>query len=162
MGYGENREAGGKIRTWGRFNWGSNAECVMKKGLTIEDVPIPVGLQQAVVLQTRQVLLLFLYNMLRVSFACCSSHLGTNDRILMFVRWAETWFWNGIVCGSCGYLRYGQVLGNYIDYIVSTQSLFCLYLNVVVIELFAIHCTCYISCIVQRLTIMPAMIVLWH
>ena len=64
MGYDENREAGGKIRTWGRFNWGSNAECVMKKGLTIEDVPIPVGLQQAVVLQTRQVL--FLYNTLRL------------------------------------------------------------------------------------------------
>ena len=53
MGYDENREAGGKIRTLGRFNWGSNAECVMKKGLTIEDVPIPMGLQQAVVLQTR-------------------------------------------------------------------------------------------------------------
>ena len=139
----------------------------MKRGITAEDVPIPVGLRQAVpmgfrqavVLQTRQVLLLFLYNMLRVSFACCSSHLGTNDRILMFVRRAKTRFWNGIVHGSCGYLRYGQVLG---DYVVSTQLLFCLWLNVVVIELFAIHCTCYISCVVQRLTIMPAMIELWH
>ena len=31
------------------------------------------------------------------------------------------------------------VLGNYVDYVISTQLLFCLYLNVVVIELFAIH-----------------------
>ena len=132
----------------------------MKKGLTIEDVPIPVGLQQAVVLQTRQVLSLLVNNMLKISFAFCSSHLGTNNRILIFVRRVETRFSNGIVRGSCGYLRYGQVLGNYIDYIVSTQSLFCLYLNVVVIELFAIHCTYYISCVVQILPIMPAM--LWH
>ena len=62
----------------------------MKKGIITEDVPIPVGLRQAVVLQTRQVPSLFLYIMLRVSFACCSLHLGTNDRILMFVRRAET------------------------------------------------------------------------
>ena len=137
----------------------------MKRGgITAKDVPIPVGLRQvvpmglrqAVVLQTMQVLSLFLYNMLRISFACCSSHLGTNDHILMFVRKAETRFWNGIVRGSCGYLRYGQVLG---DYVVSTQLLFCSWLNVVVIELFAIHCTRYISCVVQRLPIMPAMIV---
>ena len=100
----------------------------MKRGITAEDVPIPerlrqaipVGLRQAVVLQTRQVLSLFLYNMLRVSFACCSLHLGTKDRILVFVRRAETRFWNGIVRGSCGYLRYGQVLGDYVDYVVST------------------------------------------
>ena len=85
----------------------------MKRGITAEDVLIPVGLRQAVpmgfrqavVLQTRQVLSLFLYNMLRISFSCCSSHLGTNDRILMFVRRAKTRFWNGIVHGSCGYLR---------------------------------------------------------
>ena len=49
----------------------------MKRGITIKDVPIPARLQQVVVLQTRQVL--FLYNMLRISFAFCSSHLGTND-----------------------------------------------------------------------------------
>ena len=132
----------------------------MKRGITAEDVPIPVGLQQAIVLQTRQVLSLFLYNMLRISFAFCSSHLGTNDRILMFVRRAETRFLNGIVCGNCGYLQYGQVLGDYINYVVSTQLLFCLYMNVVVIELFAIHFTCYISYVVQLLPIMPAM--LWH
>ena len=79
----------------------------MKRGITAEDVPIPVGLQQAVVLQTRQVLSLLVNNMLKISFAFCSSHLGTNNRILMFVRQAETRFWNGIVRGSCGYLRYG-------------------------------------------------------
>ena len=70
----------------------------MKRGIAVEDVPtpvglrgaVPIGLRQAVVLQTRQVLSLFLYNMLRISFAFCSSHLGTNDRILMFVRRAET------------------------------------------------------------------------
>ena len=77
----------------------------------------------------------------------------------MLVRQAETRFWNGIVHGSCGYLQYGQVLG---DYVVSTQLLFCLLLNVVVIELFAIHCTHYISCVVQLLPIMPTMILLWH
>ena len=54
-------------------------------------------------------------------------------------------------------LRYGQVQG---DYVVSSQLLFCLWLNNVVIELFVIHCTCYISCVVQRLPIMSAMIVL--
>ena len=70
------------------------------------------------VLQTRQVLSLFLYNMLIISFAFCSSHLGTNDRILMFFNQAETRFWNGIVRGSYGCLRYGQVLGDYVDYIV--------------------------------------------
>ena len=86
--------------------------------------------------------------MLRISFGFCSLHLGTNDRILMFVRRAETRFWNGIVRGSCGYLGYGQVLGDYVDYVVSTQLLFCSWLNVVVIELFAIHCTRYISCVV--------------
>ena len=111
-------------------------------------------------LQTRQVLSLFLYNIFRISFAFCSSHLGTNNRILMFVRRVETRFWNGIVCGSCGYLQYGQVLGDYVNYVVSTQLLFCLLLNVVIIELFAIHCTRYISCVVQLLPIMPAMIVL--
>ena len=168
MRYGENREARGKIQTWGRFNRGSDAECVMMRGITAEDVPIPVGLwqvvsvglQQAVVLQTRKMLSLLVSNMLRISFVFCSSHLGTNDRILMFVRWAETRFLNGIVCGSCSYLQYGQVLGDYINYVVSTQLLFCLYMNVVVIELFAIHCTCYISCVVQLLPIMPTM--LWH
>ena len=140
----------------------------MKRGITIEDVPIPVGLRQAVpvglrqVLQTRQVLSLFLYNMLKISFACCSSHLGTNDRILMWIRRAETQFQNGIICGSYGYLWYGQVLGDYIDYVVSTQLLFCSWLNVVVIELFVIHCTRYISCVVQHLPIIPAMIVLWQ
>ena len=75
-----------------------------------------------VVLQTRQVLSLFLYNMLRISFGFCSSHLGTNDRILMFVRRAETRFWNGIVRGTYGYLWYGQVLGDYVDYVVSVWT----------------------------------------
>ena len=97
--------------------------------------------------------------MLKISFACCSSHLGTNNHILMFVRRAETRFWNDIVHGSCGYLWYGQVLGDYVDYVLSTQLLFCSWLNVVVIELFAIHCTRYISCVVQHLPILPAMIV---
>ena len=92
----------------------------MKKGITAEDVSILVGLRQVIVLQTRQVLSMFLCNMLIISFACCSSHSGTNDRILMFVRRAETRFWNGIVRGSCGYLCYGQVLGDYVDYVVST------------------------------------------
>ena len=55
------------------------------------------------------------------------------------------------------FYQYGQVLGDYVDYVVSTQLLFCLLLNVVVNELFAIHCTRYISCIVQLLPIMPAM-----
>ena len=73
-------------------------------------------------LLTREVLSLFLYNMLRVSFACCSSHLGTNDRILIFVWQAETRFWNAIVCGSYGYLRYGQVLGPYVDYVLSVWT----------------------------------------
>ena len=42
------------------------------------------------------------------------------------------------------------MLGDYVDYIVLTQLLFCLLLNVVVvIELFSIHCTHYISCVVQ-------------
>ena len=107
-----------------------------------------MGLRQVVVLQTRQVLSLLVNNMLRISFAFCSSHLGTNNRILMFVRRVETRFWNGIVHGSCGYLWYGQVLGDYVDYVLSTQLLFCSWLNVVVIELFAIHCTRYISCVV--------------
>ncbi|XP_075665244.1 uncharacterized protein LOC142634881 [Castanea sativa] len=36
-------------------------------------------------------------------------------------RRAEARFWNGIVRGSYSYLRYGQqVLGNYVDYVVST------------------------------------------
>ena len=78
-----------------------------------------MGLQQVVVLQTRQVPSLFLYNILIISFGFCSSHLETNDRILMFVRRAETRFWNGIVRGNCGYLLYGQVLGDYVDYVVS-------------------------------------------
>ena len=90
MGYGENREVGGKIRTWGRFNQGSDAKCVIKRGIIAEAVPIPVGLRQVVVLQTRQVPSLFLYNMLRISFGFCSSHLETNDRILMFVKRVET------------------------------------------------------------------------
>ena len=51
------------------------------------------------------------------------------------------------------------MLGDYVDYVVSNQLLFCSWLNVVVIELFAIHYTCYISCVVQRLPIMLAMIV---
>ena len=97
-------------------------ECVIKKGITAEAVPIPVGLRQVVVLQTRQVLSLFLYNMLRISFGFCSSHLETNNRILMFVRRAKTRFWNGIVRGTCGYLLYGQVLGNYVDYVVSVWT----------------------------------------
>ena len=58
----------------------------MKRGIIAEDVPMPMGLRQAIVLQFRQVLSLFLYNMLRISFAFCSSHLGTNGCILMFVR----------------------------------------------------------------------------
>ena len=58
--------------------------------------------------------------------------------------------------------QYGQVLGKYVDYVVLTQLLFCLLLNIVVIELFAIHYTRYISCIVQLLLIMPTMILLWH
>ena len=41
--------------------------------------------------------------------------------------------------------QYGQVLGEYVDYIVLTQLLFCLLLNIVVIELFVIHYTRYIS-----------------
>ena len=53
----------------------------MKRGIIAEDVPILVGRQQAVVLQTRQVLSLYLYNMLRISFAFCSLHLGTNNCI---------------------------------------------------------------------------------
>ena len=52
----------------------------------------------------------------------------------MFVRQVETRFWNGIVRGSCGYFQYGQVLGDYVDYVVSTQLLFCLLLNVLVIN----------------------------
>ena len=103
---------------------------------------------------------LFLYNILRISFRYFSLHLETNDRILIFGRQAETRFWNGIVRGSCGYLQYGQVLSDYVDYVVSTQLLFYLLLNVVVIELFAIHCIHYISCVVQLLPIMPA--ILWH
>ena len=90
MGYGENREVGGKIRTWGRFNQGSDAKCFIKRGIIAEAVPIPVGLRQVVVLQTRQVPSLFLYNMLRISFGFCSSHLETNYRILMFVKRVET------------------------------------------------------------------------
>ena len=128
MGYGKNREAGGKIQTWGRFNRGSNADCVMKRGIIVEDVPIPMrlwqavpmGLQQVVVLQTRQVLSLFLYNMPRISFGFCSLHLGTNDRTTMFVKQAETRFWNGTVRGTWGYLLHGQVLGDYVDYVVLT------------------------------------------
>ena len=54
------------------------------------------------------------------------------------------------------------MLGDYVDYVVSTQLLFYVLINVVIIELFAIHCTRYISCVVQRLPIMLAMIVLWH
>ena len=68
-----------------------------------------MGLRQ--VLQTRHMLSLFLYNMLKISFAC-SLHLGTNDHILMWLRQAETQFRNGIVRGSYGYLWYGQVLGD--------------------------------------------------
>ena len=97
-------------------------ECVIKRGITAKVVRIPVGLQQVVVLQTRQVLSLFLYNMLRISFGFCSLHLEINNRILMFVRRAETGFWNGIVRGTCGYLRYGQVLGDYVDYVVSVWT----------------------------------------
>ena len=48
------------------------------------------------------------------------------------------------------------MLGDYLDFVVSTQLLFCLLLNVVVIKLFAILCTRYISCVVQLLPIMPA------
>ena len=58
--------------------------------------------------------------------------------------------------------QYGQVLGDYVESVISTQLLFCLLLNVVVIKLFAIHCTCYISCVVQLLPIMPAVILLWQ
>ena len=119
MGYSEKGENGGKIRIWGRFNQGSDAECVIKRGITAEAVLIPMGLRQVVVLQTRQVPSLFLYNMLRISFGFYSLHLETNDSVLMFVRRAETRFWNGIVRGTCGYLLYGQVLGDYVDYVVS-------------------------------------------
>ena len=67
---------------------------------------------------------LSLYNMLKISFGFCSLHLGTNDRTTMFVRRAKTRFWNGIVHGSCGYLLYGQVLGDYVDvdYVVSVWT----------------------------------------
>ena len=84
-------------------------ECVIKRGITADAVPIPMGLRQVVVLQTRQVLSLFLYNMLRMSFGCCSSHLETNNCTFVVVRRAETGFLNGIVRGTCGYVRYGQV-----------------------------------------------------
>ena len=97
-------------------------ECVIKRGITADAVPIPVGLRQVVVLQIRQVLSLFLYNMLRMSFGFCSSHLETNNCIFMFVRRAETGFWNGIVRGTCGYVRYGQVLGDYVGYVVSVWT----------------------------------------
>ena len=79
-----------------------------------------MGLQQVVVLQTWQVPSLFLYNMLRILFGFYSSHLETNDCILMFVRRAETRFWNDIVLRTCGYFLYGQVLGDYVDYVVLT------------------------------------------
>ena len=36
-----------------------------------------------------------------------------------------------------------------LGYVVSTQLLFCLSLNVFVIELFSTHCTCWISCVVH-------------
>ena len=146
MGYGENREVRGKIRTWGRFNQGSDAECVIKRGIIAEAIPIPVGLQQVVVLQTRQVPSLFLYNMLKISSGFCSSHLETNDCILMFVRRAETRFWNGIVRGTCGYLLYRQVLGDYVEYVVSVWTsarrlcrLCCIDLVVI---LFIVECCC--------------------
>ena len=122
MGYGENGEAGWKIWTWGRFNQGSDAKCVIKRGIIAEAVPIPVGLRQVVVLQTRQVPSLFLYNMLRILFGFCSLHLDTNDSVLMFVRRAETRFWNGIVLRTCGYFLYGQVLGDYVEYVVSVWT----------------------------------------
>ena len=54
-----------------------------------------------------------------ISFGFCSSHLETNDRILMFVRRAKNRIWNGIVCGTCGYLLYGKVIDDYVDYVVS-------------------------------------------
>ena len=43
---GVRREQGSRREnsTLGRFNRGSDVECVMKKGITVEDVPIPVGL----------------------------------------------------------------------------------------------------------------------
>ena len=61
-------------------------ECVIKRGITVDAVPIPIGLRQVAMLQTRQVPSLFLYNILIISFGFCSSHLETNDRILMFVK----------------------------------------------------------------------------
>ena len=61
-------------------------ECVIKRGITADVVPIPTGLRQVEVLQTRQVPSLFLYNILIISFGFCSSHLETNDHFLMFVR----------------------------------------------------------------------------
>ena len=82
MGYSENGEAGGKIWTWGRFNRGSDAQCVIKRGITAEVVPIPMGLQQVVVLHTRQVPSMFLYNIRIISFGFCSSHFETNNRNL--------------------------------------------------------------------------------
>ena len=69
------------IAVWTSAMRGNDAECVIKRGITAEAVPIPVGLQQVVVLQTWQVPSLFLYNMLRISFGFCSSHSETNDRI---------------------------------------------------------------------------------
>ena len=62
----------------------------MKRSITAKDVLIPVGLRQAILVGLRQVLSLFLYNMLKISLAYCSLHLGTNDRILMWLRQAKT------------------------------------------------------------------------
>ena len=94
-----------------------------------------MGLQQVVVLQTRQVLSLFLYNMLRISFGFCSLHFETNDRILMFVRRAETRFWNGIVCGTCGYLLYGQVIGDYVELLYQYGQLLGDYVELICIDM---------------------------
>ena len=87
----------------------------------------------------------------------------TNNCTFVVVRRAETGFLNGIVRGTCGYVRYGQVqqilcrlccismemlqvtmqsmlyqygqvLDDYVDYVVLTQFVFCLLLNIVVIE----------------------------
>ena len=64
----------------------------------------------------------------------------------MFVKRADTRFWNGIVHGSCGYLQYGQLLGDYVDFVVSVWTsarrlcrLCCIDLVVI---LFIVECCC--------------------
>ena len=53
MGFNETREAEGQILTWGRFNKSRVVDYVINMGITVEDVRFPVGLWQAVMIQTR-------------------------------------------------------------------------------------------------------------